>query len=260
MDALGTLRLLESIRQAGLTNKTKFYQASSSELYGLVKKEIPQNELTPFHPRSPYAVSKLFSYWITVNYRESYGMFACNGILFNHESPRRGETFVTKKITRGLSRIAYGLEKILKIGNLEAKRDWGHARDYVELQWKILQQEKPDDFVIATGQQVSVRDFINLSLEKLELKVNWEGSGKNERAVVSKFNINITPKIKKGDIIIAVDEKYFRPAEVDTLLGNSDKAQKLLNWKPSITLEEMVTEMIDTDLKEAKSASLVSQI
>ncbi|MGM3190768.1 GDP-mannose 4,6-dehydratase [Dickeya dadantii subsp. dieffenbachiae] len=256
VDAIGTLRLLESIRFLGLANKTRFYQASTSELYGLVQ-EIPQKETTPFYPRSPYAVAKMYAYWITVNYRESYGMYACNGILFNHESPRRGETFVTRKITRGLSNIAQGLEKCIYMGNLDSLRDWGHARDYVKMQWMMLQQEKPEDFVIATGVQYSVRDFIRMSAAKLGIELEFTGTGVNEKAVVSKITGNNAPALKVGDVIVAVDPRYFRPAEVDTLLGDPSKAKNVLGWVPETTLEEMIDEMVAYDLEKAKQVALL---
>ena len=236
-DGLGTLRILEAIKTLKLIDKTKFYQASTSELYGLVQ-EIPQNEDTPFYPRSPYGVAKLYAYWITINYRESYGMFACNGILFNHESPRRGETFVTRKITRGLSQIDQGLTKYLYLGNIDAIRDWGHAKDYIEIQWKMLQQDKPEDFVVATGRQESVRKFIELSAIELGWKgIKWEGEGINE----------IGRRIDTNEIVIKIDKKYFRPSEVNTLVGDARKAKKELNWQPKISLEELVAEMIKHD-------------
>ena len=235
-DALGALRILEAIRILKLEKKTRYYQASTSELYGAVK-EIPQNEKTPFYPRSPYGVAKLYSYWITVNYREAYGIYACNGILFNHESPVRGETFVTRKITRALARIKLGLQKNLFLGNLSALRDWGHAKDFVEAQWIMLQQKKPEDFVIATGKQHSVKDFINLASKNLGMKIEWIGKGLKERAIY------------KGKEIIKIDPKYFRPTEVDTLLGDATKAKKKLKWKPKISFEQLVKEMIDEDLK-----------
>ncbi|MCI4185008.1 GDP-mannose 4,6-dehydratase [Dickeya dianthicola] len=256
VDAIGTLRLLESIRFLGLADKTRFYQASTSELYGLVQ-EIPQKETTPFYPRSPYAVAKMYAYWITVNYRESYGMYACNGILFNHESPRRGETFVTRKITRGLSNIAQGLEKCIYMGNLDSLRDWGHARDYVRMQWMMLQQEKPEDFVIATGVQYSVRDFIRMSAVKLGIELEFTGTGVNEKAVVSKITGNNAPALKVGDVIVAVDPRYFRPAEVETLLGDPSKAKNKLGWVPETTLEEMIDEMVAYDLEKAKQFALL---
>ena len=235
-DAIGALRILEAIRILKLEKKTKYYQASTSELFGLVK-ETPQNETTPFYPRSPYGVAKLYAYWITINYREAYGIYACNGILFNHESPVRGETFVTRKITRALTRIKLGLQKDLYLGNLNAKRDWGHARDYVEVQWLMLQQDKPEDFVIATGKQHSVRDFINLAAKNLDMKIEWKG--KNEKEV----------GIYKNQEIIKIDTNYYRPTEVDTLLGDSSKAKKKLGWQPKISFEELVKEMIESDLK-----------
>ena len=244
-DALGVLRLLEAIRILGLEKKTKFYQASTSELYGLVQ-EIPQKETTPFYPRSPYAVAKLYGYWIVVNYREAYGMYACNGILFNHESPMRGETFVTRKITRGLARIKVGLQKELFLGNLDAKRDWGHARDYIEMQWLMLQQEKPQDYVIATGQQYSVRDFVQRCASLLDLDLTWSGSGQDEKATD-----------KAGNVIVAVDPRYFRPTEVETLLGDPSKAKRELGWEPRISFDELVKEMVECDLKAAERDALV---
>jgi GDPmannose 4,6-dehydratase len=243
-DALGALRILEAIRILGFEKKTKYYQASTSELYGLVQ-QSPQTENTPFYPRSPYAVSKLYAYWITINYREAYGIYACNGILFNHESPVRGETFVTRKITRALARIKLGLQDKLYLGNLNAKRDWGHAKDYVKMQWMMLQQKKPEDYVIATGKQHSVRDFINIAAKKLDIKINWSGEGTNEVGSI------------KNKKIIIVDPKYFRPTEVETLLGNAEKAKKQLGWEPEITFEEMVEEMILEDLKLAKRDELI---
>ncbi|MFZ2099056.1 MAG: GDP-mannose 4,6-dehydratase, partial [Oricola sp.] len=240
-DALGALRLLEAIRILGLQKKSRFYQASTSELYGLVQ-ETPQTETTPFHPRSPYGVAKLYAYWITVNYREAYGLFACNGILFNHESPLRGETFVTRKITRGLSRIKAGLEEApLHLGNLNALRDWGHARDYVEMMWLMLQQDEPEDFVIATGQQYSVRDFIDAAARELGMELTWHGEGVNEKAVDA-----------NGRTIVAVSERYFRPAEVETLLGDASKARAKLGWQPRTSFQELVREMVAADLKEAE--------
>ena len=251
IDALGALRILESIRALGLT-KTKFYQASSSELYGLVQEPI-QNETTPFYPRSPYAVSKLFAYWITINYRESYNIFACNGILFNHESPRRGETFVTRKITRGLSRITQGLEKTLKLGNIYSLRDWGHAKDFVKMQWMMLQQDTPDDYVISTGKQYSIKDFILWTCENLGIGINFSGSGLDEIATIKSLDKSFDYKnLKVGDIIIEIDKKYYRPAEVDTLLGDSSKAKAKLNWSPNITAQELCKEMTDFDLNEAQ--------
>ena len=241
-DALGTLRILEAVRILGLTNKTRIYQASTSELYGLVQ-EIPQNETTPFYPRSPYGVAKLYAYWITVNYRESYGMYACNGVLFNHESPRRGETFVTRKITRGLARVDSGLDDCLHMGNLDSLRDWGHARDYVEMQWLMLQQEKPEDFVIATGRQESVRRFIELSAQQLGWgPMHWDGEGTAE----------VGRRGDTGEVVVRIDPRYFRPAEVETLLGDPSKAKDKLGWRPTTTLEELVAEMVAADLEEAK--------
>lgn len=256
VDALGTLRLLEAIRLLGLEKKTRFYQASTSELYGLVQ-EVPQTETTPFHPRSPYAVAKMYAYWITVNYREAYGIYACNGILFNHESPRRGETFVTRKITRGLANIAQGLEKCLYMGNIEALRDWGHAKDYVRMQWMMLQQDNPQDFVIATGKQITVRDFIVLSARELGIELEFNGKGIDEVACVKSIVGNDAPCLKVGDIILKIDPRYFRPAEVETLLGDPAKAKKQLGWQPEITVEQMCTEMIAEDLKEAKKQAFL---
>jgi GDPmannose 4,6-dehydratase len=250
VDAMGSLRILEAIRFLGLENKTRFYQASTSELYGLVK-EIPQTENTPFYPRSPYAVAKMYAYWITVNYRESYGMYACNGILFNHESPRRGETFVTRKITRGLTRIALGLETCLHMGNIDALRDWGHAKDYVRMQWMMLQQEKPDDFVIATGIQYSVRNFITWVANDLGIEIEFSGKGIDEIATVTKVNNEISPSINVGDIIMRIDPRYFRPAEVEALLGDPSKAKEKLGWIPEITAQEMCSEMVAYDLAQA---------
>jgi GDPmannose 4,6-dehydratase len=250
IDALGTLRLLEAIRFLGLT-KTKFYQASTSELYGLVQ-ETPQSETTPFYPRSPYAVAKMYAYWITVNYREAYGMFACNGILFNHESPRRGETFVTRKITRGLSNIAQGLDSCLYMGNMDALRDWGHAKDYVRMQWMMLQTDKPDDFVIATGVQYSVRQFIEWTAEDLGIQLRFQGYGIDEVAVVESLTGDDAPSLQVGDVVCRVDPKYFRPAEVETLLGEPAKAKSILGWEPMITAREMCAEMVAEDLRAAK--------
>ncbi len=245
-DALGTLRLLEAVRMLGLTRKTRIYQASTSELYGLVQ-ETPQRETTPFYPRSPYGVAKLYAYWITVNYREAYGMYACNGILFNHESPRRGETFVTRKITRGLARIHEGLEDCLYMGNLDSRRDWGHARDYVEMQWLMLQQEQPQDFVIATGRQESVRRFIELAARELGWgAIQWEGEGVNEIG-----------RRSCGEVVVRIDPRYFRPAEVDTLLGDPTKARELLGWTPTTTLEELVAEMVAADKEEARKEAIL---
>jgi GDPmannose 4,6-dehydratase len=256
VDAMGTLRLLEAIRFLGLEKKTRFYQASTSELYGLVQ-ETPQKETTPFHPRSPYAVAKMYAYWITVNYREAYGMYACNGILFNHESPRRGETFVTRKITRGLAHIAQGLEQCLYMGNMDALRDWGHAKDYVRMQWMMLQQDQPEDFVIATGVQYSVRQFITWSAKHLGLELAFEGSGVDEIAVVKSITGDKAPGLKVGDVIVRVDTRYFRPAEVETLLGDPSKAKAKLGWTPEITVQEMCAEMVANDLKVAQQHALL---
>ena len=260
IDGLGTLRLLEAIRFLGLEKKTRFYQASTSELYGLIE-ESPQSEKTGFHPRSPYGVAKLYAYWITVNYRESYGMYACNGILFNHESERRGETFVTRKITRGLAGIATGLQPDLYLGNLNAKRDWGHARDYVEMQWLMLQQEGPRDYVIATGHQISVRDFIIAAADKMGVTLRWEGEGVDEVGIVESISptalIADELQISPGDTIIRVDSTYYRPAEVETLLGDPSKAHKELGWKPTTTLDEMVEEMTSHDLDKARQQALL---
>jgi GDPmannose 4,6-dehydratase len=258
VDAMGTLRLLEAIRFLGLEKKTKFYQASTSELYGEVQ-EIPQKETTPFHPRSPYAVAKMYAYWIVVNYRESYGMYACNGILFNHESPRRGETFVTRKITRGLANIAQGLENCLYLGNMDALRDWGHAKDYVRMQWMMLQQDKADDFVIATGKQISVRDFIKLSAKEAGIELEFSGQGLDEVATVKSITGNDAPALNVGDVIVKVDPRYFRPAEVETLLGDPTKAKEKLGWTPQITVEEMCAEMVATDLQNAKQHALLKK-
>ena len=255
-DAIGTLRMLEAVRILGLEKKTRFYQASTSELYGLVQ-EIPQKETTPFYPRSPYAVAKLYAYWITVNYRESYGMYACNGILFNHESPRRGETFVTRKITRAIANIAQGLESCLYLGNMDSLRDWGHAKDYVKMQWMMLQQEQPEDFVIATGVQYSVRQFVEMAAAQLGIKLRFEGTGVEEKGIVVSVTGHDAPGVKPGDVIIAVDPRYFRPAEVETLLGDPTKAHEKLGWKPEITLREMVSEMVANDLEAAKKHSLL---
>ncbi|WP_394197384.1 GDP-mannose 4,6-dehydratase [Litoreibacter albidus] len=251
VDAMGTLRLLEAIRFLGLEKKTRFYQASTSELYGLVQ-ETPQTETTPFHPRSPYAVAKMYAYWIAVNYREAYGMYACNGILFNHESPRRGETFVTRKITRGLANIAQGLEACLYMGNIDALRDWGHAKDYVRMQWMMLQQDTPDDFVIATGKQYSVRQFIIWSAEQLGVTLRFEGEGVDEIAIVDSVAGDKAPSMRVGDIILRIDPRYFRPAEVETLLGDPAKAKRELGWTPEITTQEMCAEMVEEDLKAAR--------
>ena len=256
VDAIGTLRLLEAIRFLGLEKKTKFYQASTSELYGLVQ-EIPQKETTPFHPRSPYAVAKLYAYWIAVNYREAYGMFACNGILFNHESPRRGETFVTRKITRGLANIAQGLDQCLYMGNLDSLRDWGHAKDYVRMQWMMLQQDQPEDFVIATGVQYSVRQFIEWSALELGITLEFTGTGVDEKGIVTKVEGDKAPAVQVGDVLVAVDPRYFRPAEVETLLGDPSKAKAVLGWTPEITVQEMCAEMVEEDLKEAQRIALL---
>jgi GDPmannose 4,6-dehydratase len=258
VDAIGTLRLLEAIRILGLEKKTRFYQASTSELYGLVQ-EIPQKETTPFYPRSPYAAAKMYAYWITVNYREAYGMYACNGILFNHESPRRGETFVTRKITRGLANIAQGLESCIYMGNLDALRDWGHAKDYVRMQWMMLQQEAPDDFVIATGVQYSVRQFIEWSAAELGVTLKFEGQGVEETATVSSISDDKAPALKVGDVIVRIDPRYFRPTEVETLLGDPTKAKEKLGWVPEITVQEMCAEMVASDLAQAQQHALLKQ-
>ena len=247
-DALGALRILEAIRIAGLEKKTKFYQASTSELYGLVQ-EIPQKETTPFYPRSPYAVAKMYAYWITVNYREAYGMYACNGILFNHESPIRGETFVTRKITRALARIKLGLQECLYLGNMNALRDWGHARDYVVMQWMMLQQDTPEDFVIATGEQHSVREFVELAAKEIGIQIRWEGQDQDEKGY----------DVATGKCIVAVDPRYYRPAEVETLLGDPTKAKEKLGWVPTTTFPELVAEMMREDMKEAQRDELVKQ-
>ena len=267
-DALGTLRILEAIRLLGLEKKTRFYQASTSELYGLVQ-EVPQTEKTPFYPRSPYAVAKLYAYWITVNYREAYDIYACNGILFNHESPLRGETFVTRKITRAMARISLGLQEKLFMGNLDAKRDWGHAKDYVEMQWLMLQQDKPEDFVIASGQQHSVREFITLSAGEVGIDLEWHGAGLDEIGVVKSIVENknmlngpiLKPKVsaKPGDTIVAIDPNYFRPTEVESLLGDPSKAKQKLGWVPKISLQEMIEEMVAHDLEEAQKDELCKQ-
>jgi GDPmannose 4,6-dehydratase len=257
-DAIGAVRLLEAIRILGLEKKTRFYQASTSELYGLVQ-EIPQKETTPFYPRSPYAVAKLYAHWITVNYREAYGMYACNGILFNHESERRGETFVTRKITRGLTNIAQGLESCLYMGNIDALRDWGHAKDYVRMQWLMLQQDKPDDFVIATGVQFSVREFIIRSAAQLGITLRFEGAAEKEIAIVAKIVGDKAPAIQVGDVIVKIDPQYYRPTEVETLLGDPSKAKQKLGWTPEITLDQMITEMVAHDLNAAKQLALLQQ-
>ncbi len=262
VDGLGTLRILEAIRILGLEKKTRFYQASTSELYGLVQ-EIPQKETTPFYPRSPYAVAKLYAYWIVVNYREAYGMYACNGILFNHESPRRGETFVTRKITRGLAHIAQGLEPCLYMGNMDALRDWGHAKDYVRMQWMMLQQNQPEDFVIATGVQYSVRQFITWSAAELGVVLEFKGQGVDEVGVVKAIETRhgqlLAPALKVGDVVVKVDPRYFRPTEVETLLGDPSKAKATLGWTPEITVQQMCAEMVATDLAEAQRTSLLKQ-
>ncbi|MBM4230724.1 MAG: GDP-mannose 4,6-dehydratase [Gammaproteobacteria bacterium] len=258
VDGIGTLRILEAIRILGLEGKTRFYQASTSELYGLVQ-EIPQKETTPFYPRSPYAVAKLYAYWIVVNYREAYGLYACNGILFNHESARRGETFVTRKITRGLANIAQGLESCLYLGNMDALRDWGHAKDYVRMQWLMLQQDRPDDFVIATGVQYSVRQFTEWSAAELGVKLRFEGHGVNEVAIVDSIAGCEAPALKSGQIIARVDPRYFRPTEVETLLGDPSKAKEVLGWSPEITVKQMCAEMVSVDLAEAKKHALLKQ-
>ena len=258
VDAMGTLRLLEAVRILGLEKKTRFYQASTSELYGLVQ-ETPQKETTPFYPRSPYAVAKMYAYWITVNYREAYGMYACNGILFNHESPRRGETFVTRKITRGLANIAQGLEQCLYMGNLDALRDWGHAKDYVRMQWLMLQQDLPDDFVVATGMQFSVRQFIVWSAEELGITLTFAGEGVNETATVAAIRGDKAPGVKVGDVVLRVDPRYFRPTEVQTLLGDPAKAKSKLGWEPTITVQQMCAEMVGLDLGEARKVALLKR-
>lgn len=258
VDAMGTLRLLEAIRFLGLEKKTRFYQASTSELYGEVQ-ETPQKETTPFHPRSPYAVAKMYAYWITVNYRESYGMYACNGILFNHESPRRGETFVTRKITRAMANISLGLESCLYLGNMDALRDWGHAKDYVRMQWMMLQQDTAEDFVIATGKQISVRDFVLLSAREAGIELLFSGEGLDEIATVSAVSQESGESVKVGDVIVRVDPRYFRPAEVETLLGDPTKAKEKLGWVPEITVEEMCKEMVASDLDKAKRHALLKK-
>lgn len=256
VDAMGTLRLLEAIRFLGLEQKTRFYQASTSELYGEVQ-EIPQKETTPFHPRSPYAVAKMYAYWITVNYRESYGMYACNGVLFNHESPRRGETFVTRKITRAIANIAQGLESCLYLGNMDALRDWGHAKDYVRMQWMMLQQEEAEDFVIATGKQISVREFVRMSAREVGIELEFSGEGLEEIATVVGVHGDDAGDVNEGDVIVRVDPRYFRPAEVETLLGDPSKAKEKLGWVPEITVEEMCREMVLSDLDKAKRHALL---
>ena len=256
VDGMGTLRLLEAIRILGLEKKTRFYQASTSELYGLVQ-EIPQKETTPFYPRSPYAVAKLYAYWITVNYREAYGMYACNGILFNHESKRRGETFVTRKVTRGLANIAQGLEKCLFMGNIDALRDWGHAKDYVRMQWLMLQQDQPEDFVIATGVQFTVREFITRSAKQLGITLKFEGKDEQEKGIVAAIEGDKAPALKVGDVIVQVDPRYYRPTEVETLLGDPSTAKAKLGWVPEITLDQMIVEMVANDLDQAKQHALL---
>ncbi|MEO2147626.1 MAG: GDP-mannose 4,6-dehydratase [Flavobacteriaceae bacterium] len=258
VDAMGTLRLLEAIRFLGLEKKTKFYQASTSELYGEVQ-EIPQTETTPFHPRSPYAVAKMYAYWIVVNYRESYGMYACNGILFNHESPRRGETFVTRKITRAIANIAQGLEPCLFLGNMDALRDWGHAKDYVRMQWMMLQQDVADDFVIATGKQISVREFVRMSAAEAGIMLEFSGEGLEEVATVVAIEGDNANSVSVGDVVVKVDPRYFRPAEVETLLGDPSKAKEKLGWTPEITVEEMCAEMVQHDLGKAKQHAILKQ-
>ncbi|MEB8387020.1 GDP-mannose 4,6-dehydratase [Rhodobacteraceae bacterium KMM 6894] len=258
VDGIGTLRLLEAIRFLGMEKTCRFYQASTSELYGLVQ-ETPQSETTPFYPRSPYAVAKLYSYWITVNYREAYGMYACNGILFNHESPRRGETFVTRKITRGLANIAQGLEECLHVGNIDALRDWGHAKDYVRMQWMMLQQDTPEDFVIATGKQYSVRDFITMSAAELGIELAFTGTGLDEVGTVVSVTSDMAPSVKPGDVVLRIDPRYFRPAEVETLLGDPTKAREKLGWVPQFTAQEMCAEMVAGDLRAARRQRLLSE-
>jgi GDPmannose 4,6-dehydratase len=256
VDALGTLRLLEAIRFLEMEKTTRFYQASTSELFGLVQ-ETPQTEKTPFYPRSPYAVAKMYAYWMTVNYREAYGMYACNGILFNHESPRRGETFVTRKITRSLSNISQGMESCLYLGNMDALRDWGHAKDYVRMQWMMLQQDEPDDFVIATGKQISVREFVRLSAKHLGVSIEFSEEGVNEIGTISAIDGDDAASLKVGDVIVKVDPRYFRPTEVETLLGDPTKAKDKLGWVPEITVEEMCAEMVENDLNIAKRQALL---
>jgi len=258
VDGMGTLRLLEAIRFLGLEKKTRFYQASTSELYGLVQ-ETPQRETTPFYPRSPYAVAKLYSYWMTVNYREAYGLYACNGILFNHESPRRGETFVTRKITRGLAHIAQGLEPCLYMGNIDSLRDWGHAKDYVRMQWMMLQQDTPEDYVIATGKQYSVREFITWSAKELGLTLEFSGEGITEIATVASISGDKAPALNVDDVVMRIDPRYFRPAEVETLLGDPSKAKQQLGWEPQITAQEMCAEMVAADLLTARRHALLKE-
>ena len=258
IDAVGPLRILEAIRILGLEKKTRFYQASTSELYGLVQ-ETPQKETTPFYPRSPYAVAKLYAYWITVNYREAYGIYACNGILFNHESMRRGETFVTRKVTRGLANIAQGLEQCLYMGNIDALRDWGHAKDYVRMQWLMLQQNQPDDFVIATGVQFTVREFIIRSARQLGITLRFEGKAEQEKAIVAAIEGDKAPALKVGDVVVQIDPRYYRPTEVETLLGDPTKAKEKLGWVPEITLDQMIDEMVGNDLDVAKQNALLRE-
>ena len=258
VDAMGALWILEAIRFLGMEKKTRFYQASTSELYGLVQ-ETPQRETTPFYPRSPYAVAKLYAYWMTVNYREAYNMYACNGILFNHESPRRGETFVTRKITRGLANIALGLESSIYMGNIDALRDWGHAKDYVRMQWMMLQQEAPDDFVIATGKQYSVREFIQWSAAALGIELEFKGNGLEEVGVVAAIKGELVPEVKVGQAIVKIDSRYFRPSEVETLLGDPSKAKNLLGWEPQITAKEMCVEMVEEDYRAARRTVLLKK-
>ncbi len=258
VDAMGTLRLLEAIRALGLRDQTRFYQASTSEMYGMVR-SVPQNESTPFYPRSPYAVAKLYAHWLTVNYREAYGLFACSGILFNHESPRRGETFVTRKVTRGLSRIAQGIDRCLYLGNMDALRDWGHARDYVRMQWMMLQQEEPEDFVIATGIQCSVREFVKMAAQALGITLEFSGSGQHEIGTVVGVAGSDAPAITEGEVIVRVDPKYFRPAEVTTLLGDASKAKRLLGWEPECSVADLCAEMVAMDLKLAKRISFLRE-
>lgn len=259
VNALGTLRILEAIKGNNLTNKTKFYQASTSELFG-INDGKPQNEQTPFYPRSPYAVAKLFSYWITINYREAYDIFACNGILFNHESSRRGETFVSKKITSTLTKIVCGLEKTLYLGNLNSLRDWGHAKDYVEMQWLMLQQENPEDYVIASGQQTTVRKFVEMTANFLGIEIKWKGTDLDEVGVVASLKNEYNDVLKIGDPIIKIDKKYFRPTEVNSLLGDAEKARQKLNWQPSISLEKLISEMTSHDLKKSKNMKLIKNL
>jgi GDPmannose 4,6-dehydratase len=257
VDALGALRLLEAIRFLGLQNKTRYYQASTSELYGLVQ-EVPQTETTPFYPRSPYAVAKLYAHWITVNYREAYGLYACSGLLFNHESPRRGETFVTRKITRGLANVAVGLEQCLYMGNLDSLRDWGHAKDYVRMQWLMLQQDEPEDFVIATGQQFSVREFVQWAAADLGITLKFEGEALEEVGIVESVDASVSSALEPGDTIVRIDPRYFRPAEVDSLLGDAQKARAKLGWEPEITTREMCREMVESDLEAARKQALLN--